>query len=174
MYDGSGLAGMPSMSAKPPGLEKFTHEQILKFAEMLQSGTVPPELSAMLGGGTVDANGRPIIDAEGGAVIQPQKGFVVKTKAPNVGKVFLNMCQHDLIEPFEEKMIPAEDQQKYGAAERGMRFPLSMGERREEHDKKGEACMVIDVIWSPKTVERCLQDASFRQSVIELAFNYVN
>lgn len=36
---------------------------------MLQNGTVPPELSAILGGGTVDANGKPIIDAEGGAVI---------------------------------------------------------------------------------------------------------
>lgn len=27
MYDGSGLAGMPAMgSAKPPGMEKFSHE----------------------------------------------------------------------------------------------------------------------------------------------------
>lgn len=36
---------------------------------MLQNGTVPPELSAIIGGGTVDADGKPIIDAEGGAVI---------------------------------------------------------------------------------------------------------
>ena len=112
LYNGSGLAGMPSMSQKPPGLEKFSHEQILKFAEMLQSGNIPPELSSMLGGAGVDANGKPIIDAEGGCVIQPQKGFVVKTKAPNVGKVFVNMCQHELIDPFEVKAIPAEDQTK--------------------------------------------------------------
>jgi hypothetical protein len=26
LYEGSGLAGMPSMHAKPPGLEKFSHE----------------------------------------------------------------------------------------------------------------------------------------------------
>lgn len=77
---------------------------------MLQSGHVPPELSAMLGSGGVDKDGKPIIDAEGGAVVQPEKGFVVKTKAAKVGKVFLNMCQHDLIDSFEEKMIPAEDQ----------------------------------------------------------------
>jgi len=69
MFNGSGLAGMPSISSKPPGMEKFSHEQILKFAEMLQSGNIPPELSAMLGGTGVDANGKPIIDAEGGAVI---------------------------------------------------------------------------------------------------------
>jgi hypothetical protein len=37
-----------------------------------------------------------------------------------------------------------------------------MGERREEHDKKGEPCMVIDVIWAPQTVEKCLSDALFR------------
>lgn len=49
-----------------------------------------------------------------------------------------------------------------------------MGERREEHDKKGEPCMVIDVIWSPVTVEKCLSDPMFRQAVIELAMNYVN
>ncbi len=64
----------------------------------------------MLGKGTgVDKNGNPIIDAEGGAVIQPEKGFVVKTKAASVGKVFINMCKHNLVEPFEEKAIPAQD-----------------------------------------------------------------
>ena len=82
LYSGTGLAGMPSMSGKPPGLENFSHEQILKFAEMLKDGNIPPELSEMLSGTGLDANGKPIIDAEGGAVIQPLKGFVVKTKAP--------------------------------------------------------------------------------------------
>lgn len=141
---------------------------------MLQNGQIPPELSSMLGNAGVDQNGKPIIDSEGGVVIQPQKGFVVKTKAPKVGKIFVNMCQHEMIDPFEVQAIPEEDQKKYGTGDRGMRFPLSMGEKREEHDKKGEPCMVIDVIWSPKTIEKCLQDAAFRQSVIDLAFNYVN
>jgi hypothetical protein len=36
MYAGDGLSGMPSMGGtKPPGLEKFSHEQILKFGEMI-------------------------------------------------------------------------------------------------------------------------------------------
>lgn len=34
--------------------------------------------------------------------------------------------------------------------------------------------MVIDVIWAPVTVEKCLVDAMFRQAVIELALQYVN
>lgn len=84
------------------------------------------------------------------------------------------MCKHELIEDFEEKMIPAQDQEKFGTGEKGYRFPLSMGERREEHDKAGEACMVIDVIWAHATVDKCLADPMFRQAVVELALNYVN
>jgi hypothetical protein len=128
---------------------------------MLQQGQIPKELEGMLGGGK-DADGKPLIDKEGGAVFQPEKGFVVKTNALNVGKIFINMCKHEYVEGFEEKMIPKEDQEKYGSGEMGYRFPLSMGERREEHDKKGEACMVIDCIWAPVTVDKCLEDAAFR------------
>jgi hypothetical protein len=36
---------------------------------MLKDGNIPPELSEMLSGTGLDANGKPIIDAEGGAVI---------------------------------------------------------------------------------------------------------
>ncbi len=68
---------------------------------------MPPELAGMMGG--VDANGKPVVDAEGGCIIQPLKGFVVKTKAASVGKVFINMCKHELVEPFEQKAIPKED-----------------------------------------------------------------
>ena len=60
------------------------------------------------------------------------------------------------------KPIPKEDQEKYGSGPMGYRFPLSMGERREEHDKKGDPCMVIDCIWAPETVEKALGDANFR------------
>lgn len=86
----------------------------------------------------------------------------------------MNMCSHDVVEPFETKAVPKEQAEQHGTSERGLRIPLSMGERREEHDKKGEACMVIDVIWSPQTIAECLKSAQFRQCVIELAFDYVN
>lgn len=46
---------------------------------------------------------------------------------------------------------------------------MSCGEKREEHDKKGEPAMVIDFIWAPLTIDMCLKDANFRQQVIELA-----
>ena len=33
---------------------------------------------------------------------------------------------------------------------------------------------MIDVIWAPVTVEKAKKDATFRQVVVELAFNYIH
>lgn len=83
------------------------------------------------------------------------------------------MASHELIEGFSQKNIPKSEAEKHGTPEQGLRIPLSLGERREEHDKKGEPAMVIDVIWAPETIATCLKDAAFRQSVVELAFGYI-
>ena len=32
MAAGDGLAGMPSMGKKPPGFEKYSHEELMAFA----------------------------------------------------------------------------------------------------------------------------------------------
>ena len=179
---GSGGGGMPGQI--PPGMENFTPDQIQQMMNALETGEVTPELTKLLAsmpegslpgeGGHVDANGDPIVDAEGGATVQPEKGFVIKTKDINTGgKVFINMCQHEFVEPFCQKYIPAQDR---GAdqAETGVRIPLSLGNRREESDKKGEPAQVYDVIWAPDTIKKSLNDPQFRQVVIELAFNYIN
>ncbi|CDW72984.1 protein kinase domain protein [Stylonychia lemnae] len=160
---------MPTAGA--PDLAGYSHEDIMKLYQQLMSGQVPPDLQNQFES-FVDANGNPIIDAEGGAMIQPQPGFVVKTKDKNGQKVFINMTTHDLVDPFEEKPIPEGDREKFGDSESGIRIPLSMGQLREDFDKKGEAAQVCDVIWNPKTIERCKIDAQFRQIVVELAFNY--
>jgi len=62
----------------------------------------------MLGGGK-DEDGNPILDKEGGTVVQPEKGFVVKTWAQNVGKIFINMCSHEWIEGFTERSMTEQD-----------------------------------------------------------------
>jgi hypothetical protein len=54
-----------------------------------------------------------------------------------------------------------------------LRIPLSLGDPREESDKKGEPAQVYDVIWAPQTVEKCKIDPAFRQITVELAFNYI-
>ena len=88
--------------------------------------------------------------------------------------MFINMTQHEHVDPFETKPITKEQQDEHGAGEQGLRIPLSLGEVREESDKKGEPAQVIDVIWAPVTVEKAKKDATFRQVVVELAFNYIH
>lgn len=44
----------------------------------------------------------------------------------------------------------------------GIRIPLSLGTVREDNDKKGEVAQVYDVIWNPKSIERCKTDPAFR------------
>lgn len=41
--------------------------------------------------------------------MQPEPGYVVKTHAKSVGKIFINMCKHEFVESFEERPIPKED-----------------------------------------------------------------
>ena len=82
------------------------------------------------------------------------------------------MTMHELVDPFEERKIPQGEREQLGT-DTGIRIPLSLGTVREDYDKKGEAAQVYDVIWNPKTIERCKTDASFRQVVVELAFNHI-
>lgn len=83
-------------------------------------------------------------------MIQPQKGFVVKTKNVKTGgKIFINMTHHEIVDPFESKAIPKEQQEEHNTQEKGLRIPLSLGVMREETDKKGDPAQVIDIIWAP-------------------------
>lgn len=69
------------------------------------SGKMPPDLNNYYQS-NLDKNGKPIIDEEGGSIVQPVAGFVVKTKDENGAKVFVNMTQHEVVDPFEQKAIP--------------------------------------------------------------------
>jgi hypothetical protein len=145
----------------PPGLEGYSHEQILAMYELIQKGQVPENLQSMEERYN-DANGKPIIDAEGGAVVKPIPGFVVKTKDGSGGKVFVNMTHHDLVESWSAKPIPAEEAAKHNTIDQGVRIPLSLGNVREESDKKGDPCQVYDFIWATETVKEAQRSAVFR------------
>lgn len=73
---------------------------------------MPKELESLLGPGGmpqqpgVGPDGKPIIDEEGGCMIQPNPGFVIKTKSQNYGKIFVNMCSHEMVDSFERKSVP--------------------------------------------------------------------
>ena len=49
------------------------------------------------------------------------------------------MTQHEHVDPFEEKPVPqTEEELKKDGPTTGLRIPLSLGDVREERDKKGE------------------------------------
>jgi hypothetical protein len=111
-------------------------------------------------------DGKPYIDPEGGCTIQPAIGFVIKSKDQHGQKIFINMTSHELVEPPEEKHIPDSDQP-------AVRIPLSLGEIREDFDKKGEPCQVIDCIWNTDTLKRAKKEPLYKQGLVELSFEYI-
>jgi hypothetical protein len=51
---------------------------------------------------------------------------------------------------------------------------LSLGDVREDSDKKGEPVQVYDFIFNPDTIKNAQKTAGFRQAMVELSFNYVS
>ncbi|CAI2367262.1 unnamed protein product [Moneuplotes crassus] len=110
--------------------------------------------------------GKPYIDPEGGCTIQPNKCFVIKSKDQNGQKMFVNMTSHELVDPPQEKHLPDSDQP-------AVRIPLSLGEIREDFDKKGDPCRVVDVIWNPEAAKKAMKEPLYKQGLVELAFEYI-
>jgi len=92
------------------------------------------------------------MDEEGGVVIEPTQEFVIKAWDKYKEKVFVNVCSHPLIDEPEEKHIVQQ-----GAS---VRIPMSMGRLKEDHDKKGDICKVVDVVMNPNTVAKVKNDVS--------------
>lgn len=160
------MSGEPQGQRKPlpPSLQGYSQAQITQMAQALAKGEMTPELEKLYErvAKGLGPDGKPQMDEEGGVTIQPEPGFVVKSKNQHGGKVFVNMTKHEIVDPFENKPIPQQDQEKFNTGEQGLRIPLSMGEMREEFDKKGEPAQVFDVIWAPATVEQCMKEPAFR------------
>ena len=76
------------------------------------------------------------------------------------------MTSHPLVDPFERKEIP-------DSTEVGIWIPLSLGDPREDWDKNGDPCVVFDFMWNPDTIAECKNDQLFKQSMIDIAFQYV-
>jgi len=71
MQPGSATGQNIQQPMMPPGLEKYSREELLKFAERMERGDFPSELAVILGQPAVGPDGKPVVDAEGGVTIQP-------------------------------------------------------------------------------------------------------
>ena len=84
---------------------------------------------------------------------------MIKSFDQTGAKVFINITSHDIVEGISEKPIPKEEAEQYGTGEMGVRIPLSLGNVREDRDKKGEPVQVYDFIFNTKTVEQAQKQA---------------
>jgi hypothetical protein len=148
----------------------LSREELVKLYEQMQKNPAAHQMPGM--GMTPEMmnqttkDGKPYIDPEGGCTIQPNPGFVIKSSDQNQQKVFVNMTSHELVDPPQEKHMPDSDQP-------AVRIPLSLGELREDFDKKGDPCRVLDVIWNPEAVKKGNDDMLYRHGLVELAFEYI-
>ncbi|XP_077414976.1 PIH1 domain-containing protein 1 isoform X2 [Vanacampus margaritifer] len=100
-------------------------------------------------------------------VIRPQPGICVKTTSePGKQKVFVNICQSNLVPPppeiSKEKLVDLlqlEDPSGY-------RVPMSLGEPHTELDNNSQGCTAYDVVINEEFFQKCQKDPLFQQFVI--------
>lgn len=74
---------------------------------------------------------------------------------------------HAAIEEPEEKYLVELDNQA------GVRIPMSFGAIREDSDKKGDICSVLDVIINPNVLETVKKDEALNDFLQQMLANYV-
>ena len=97
----------------------------------------------------------------GSELLKPLKGFVLKTwQRPagksdfdrDTGKVFINVCVHGDIEKPSAKVVTAPD----GRQGQSWSMPhLVSPKPKDEKDKSGHMCVVVDIVFHPEVVSRC-------------------
>ncbi|XP_049599916.1 PIH1 domain-containing protein 1 [Syngnathus scovelli] len=100
-------------------------------------------------------------------VIRPQPGICVKTTSEaGKKKVFVNICQSNLVPPPPEiskekllDLLQLEDPSGY-------RVPMSLGEPHTELDNNSQGCTAYDVVINQEFFQKCQKDSLFQQFVI--------
>jgi hypothetical protein len=106
-------------------------------------------------------------DSEGGMTIIPNHYCCIKTTDTNCQKVFINITSHDKIEaPKEEHILEMDNQY-------GVRLPLSLSDKYEDFDTKGDICQVYDVIFNTNVVNKAEGDAYVFAMMVQLTFERI-
>ena len=110
--------------------------------------------------------------------ITPNPGFVLKTYIiepveKSKSKLFINICENEYIPspPLttdEEliKAIEAGDNTNY-------RVPLSLSLLKEDRDKSGNICYVVDVVMNSDPYKKTLENPNFKAFMMELCLQWI-
>lgn len=146
--------------------------------------------SAGSGGPPAGSGGRPGSRAPPAAApppsdreeIFPSPGFVVKTSDDAGRKVFINVCAHAKIqapgsewaggkipEHVEKALANLEDPE----AVQQLRFPLSVGDARNELDKSGHPCTTYDAVFNDDVVAQAMAHRGLKNFLTELTLQWI-
>jgi hypothetical protein len=114
--------------------------------------------------------------------IFPSPGFVVKTSDDAGRKVFINVCAHAKIqapgsewaggkipEHVEKALANLEDPE----AVQQLRFPLSVGDARNELDKSGHPCTTYDAVFNDDVVAQAMAHRGLKNFLTELTLQWI-
>eukprot|EP00798_Chlamydomonas_sp_ICE-L_P025828 gene25828-11504_t len=164
-----------------------TPEKMLEMLEEIQrqggniEELVPPDLADLLQ--NVKKEKGEATDEVATETITPDPGFVVKTVDDTGRKVFINLCGSDKVAapgnwyngrvPDEVKSALENVDNLSDAEADTLRFPLSMGQAKNEVDKKGEHCTSFDCILNADVIQQAQLFRPLKVFIIELAINWI-
>nr|CAD7575905.1 unnamed protein product [Timema californicum] len=100
--------------------------------------------------------------------INPEPGYVIKTSVDGQKKAFINVCKNiNVGKPVSEAST------KSGARGLNWSLPYSQAPPREDLDKKGDRCVVYDVVFHPDTLRLADSNAKFRAMLSDTALDAV-
>lgn len=99
--------------------------------------------------------------------VHPSSGYVIKTSADGVGKVFINVCSNSNV--GKPTSTPGVDDGHRGLC---WSIPYCLAPPREDVDKKNNSCTVYDVVFHPETLQLSKNDA-FKKLVNDTAVGAV-
>jgi hypothetical protein len=114
--------------------------------------------------------------------IFPSPGFVVKTSDDAGRKVFINVCAHAKIQApgseWADGKVPEHVERALANLEdpdavQQLRFPLSVGDARNELDKSGHPCTTYDAVFNDDVVAQAMAHRGLKNFLTELTLQWI-
>lgn len=96
--------------------------------------------------------------------VRPQPGYVLKTSANGVRKVFVNVCTCDVIQKPTNRL---------GSGGNHWSLPHCLSPVRQDYDKARKPCDVYDVVFHPEVLKLIKHGKSFKDMVEDTALTMV-
>lgn len=96
--------------------------------------------------------------------VRPVPGYVIKTSADGVRKVFVNICTCDVLQKPTSRRVSGGDHWS---------LPNCLSPAREDYDKARKPCDVFDVIFHPDVLELAKRGVNLKNMVEDTALSMI-